>query len=157
MGVVEIRAVVYRCLFCGCSAEYFWLPGVEVRVEVDYGYGAVGFVDGAQEGERDSVVAAERYDAREGLFVLCGANFFCICGGCAHEEAVVAVFDLLDCVGVVVAGGYVSVVLFELCASLGRRDVRCNRYVAAVDHCGPTVERIGVQGDVVAAAGTHFA
>lgn len=124
---------------------------------MDYGYGTVGFVDGAQEGERDGVVATEGYDAGEGLFVLGRANLFCIGGGCTHEEAVMAFLDLLDCVDVVVAEDMSGTLRLELCASLGRRDERCNRYVAAVDHCGPTVERIGVHGDVVAAAETHFA
>ena len=50
------------------------------------------------------MVAAEGYDAGEGLFVFGGADLFCVCGWGPHEEAVVAVFDLLDCVGIVVAG-----------------------------------------------------
>lgn len=54
------------------------------------------------------MVAAQGYDAGEGLFVLGGADLFCIRGRCAGEEAVVTVFDLLNCVGVVVAGGRVS-------------------------------------------------
>lgn len=102
--VIEVRAVIYGCLLCGCSAEDFGLPGVEMRVEVDYGYGTVGFVDGAQKGKRYSMIAAQGYDAREGLFVLGGADLFCVGSGCAREEAVVAFFDLLDCMGVVVAG-----------------------------------------------------
>ena len=101
--VVEIRAVVYRSLQCRGSAEDFGFPGVEVGVEVDDADGTVGFVDGAQEGERDGVVAAEGYDAGKGLFVLGRADLFCICGGCAHEEAVVTLFDLLNCVGVIIA------------------------------------------------------
>ena len=116
MRVVEIRAVVYGGLIRGGSAEDFGLPGVEVRVEVDDANGTIGFVDGAQERERDGVVAAEGYDAGQGLFVFGGANLFCICGGCAHEEAVVAFFDLLDCVGVVVAGD-LSAFPFILCGT----------------------------------------
>ena len=65
--------------------------------------GAIGFVDGAQEGECDGVVAAEGYYARKSLLVFGGADGFCVCGGCAHEEAVVTFFDLLDRVRIVVA------------------------------------------------------
>lgn len=56
--VVEVGAVVDGGLFGGGAAEDFGAPGVEVRVEVDDADGPVGFVDGAEEGERDGVVAA---------------------------------------------------------------------------------------------------
>ena len=102
--VVEVCAVVHGGLERRGSAEDFGLPGIEVGVEVYDADGTVGFVDGAQEGKRDGVVAAKGYDAREGLLVLCRADLFCVGGRCAHEEAVVTVFDLLNCVGVVVAG-----------------------------------------------------
>lgn len=104
MCVVEIRAMVHRGLFRRGSAEDFGLPRVEVRVEMYDADGTVGFVDGAQEGERDGVIPTEGYDAREGPFVLGRTLLFCICGRCTHEKAVVTFFDLLDCVGVVVAG-----------------------------------------------------
>lgn len=65
------------------------------------------------------MVATQSYYAWEGLFILGRADLFCICGGCAHEEAVVTFFDLLDCVGIVVAGdmsvlGSSSVVVWEV-------------------------------------------
>ena len=63
MGVVEICAVVDGSLFGGGAAEDFGAPGVEVRVEVDDADGAVGFVDGAEEGEGYGVVASEGDDA----------------------------------------------------------------------------------------------
>ena len=116
--VVEVRAVVDGGLGCRGSAEDFGLPGVEVGVEVYDADGAVGFVDGAEEGQRDGVVAAEGYDAGEGLFVFGGAELFCVCGRGAHEEAVVTFFDLLDRVGIVVAGS-VSVLGSSNCASFG--------------------------------------
>ncbi len=56
-GVVEVGAVVDGGLFTWGAAEHAGFPGVEVGVEVDYGDGAVGFVDGAEEGEGDGVVA----------------------------------------------------------------------------------------------------
>ena len=104
MRVVEVRAVVYRGLRGRGSAEDFGPPGVEVGVEVDDADGSVGFGDGAEEGQCDGVISAEGYDAGEGLFVLGGADLVRIRGRCAHEEAVVPFFDLLDCVGIVVAG-----------------------------------------------------
>ena len=102
--MVEVRAVVDRCLRGRCSAEDFGLPGVEVGVEVDDADGPVGFGDGAEEGQCDGVVSAEGYDAGEGLFVFGGADLVRVRGRGAHEEAVVPFFDLLDCVSIVVAG-----------------------------------------------------
>ncbi len=49
------------------------------------------------------MVTTKGYDAGECLFVFGWAHLFCICGGFAHEETVVTFFDLLDCVGIVVA------------------------------------------------------
>ena len=72
-------------------------------VEVDDADGTVGLVDGAEEGERDGVVASEGYDAGECLFAFGGADLVCVCGGRAGEEAVMTLFDLLDCVSIVVA------------------------------------------------------
>ena len=72
---------------------------------MDDGDGAVGAVDAAQEGERDRVVAAEGDDAWEGAAGFAGAGEVRVCAGGAGEEGVVALFDLLDGVGVVVAGG----------------------------------------------------
>ena len=102
--VVEVRAVVDGGLLAGRAAKYLRLPRVEVRVKVDDGDGAVGSVDAAQEREGDGVVAPEGDDSREGLAVLGDAGFGGGGVGLAHEEAVVAVFDLLDRVGVIVAG-----------------------------------------------------
>ena len=44
--MIEIRAVVYRCLSGRGPAEDFGLPSVEVGVEVYDADGTVGFVDG---------------------------------------------------------------------------------------------------------------
>ena len=118
MRVVEIRAVIYGGLRRGGSAEYFGPPGVEVRVEVYNADGTVGLVDGAEKGKRDGVVAAEGYDAGECPFVLGWADLFGIGGGCAHEEVVVTVLDLLDCVDVVIAGDILSVLAWILCGTV---------------------------------------
>ena len=103
MRVVEIRAVINGGLFGGRPAEDLGSPGVKVRVEVDDADRAVGGGDGAEEGQRDGVVTTEGDDAREGFTVLGRTEFVGIGGGAAHEEGVVALFDLLDGVGVVVA------------------------------------------------------
>ena len=108
--MVEVRAVVYRGLRGRGSAEDFGPPSVEVGVEVNDADGSVGFGDGAEEGQCDGVVSAEGYDAREGLFVFGRADLVRIRGRCAHEKAVVPFFDLLDCVGIVVA---------RMCQSIG--------------------------------------
>ena len=50
MCVVEVRPVINGGLNRGGSAEDFGLPSVEVGVEVDDADGAVGFVNGAEEG-----------------------------------------------------------------------------------------------------------
>ena len=104
MRVVEVRPVVDRGLSGRGSAEDFGPPGVEVGVEVDDADGSVGFGDGAEEGQGDGMVSAKGYDAGEGLFVFGGADLVRIRGRCAHEETVVPFLDLLDCVGIVVAG-----------------------------------------------------
>lgn len=57
--VVEVCAVVDGRDLGGRSAEDFRLPRVQVRVEVDYGYGTVDAVDGAQDGQDDRVVTTE--------------------------------------------------------------------------------------------------
>ena len=66
--------------------------------------GAVGFVYGAEQRERDCMVTTQSDDAGEGFAFQCRANFVCVGLGLAHEELVMAVFDLLDGVGVVIAG-----------------------------------------------------
>ena len=58
-GVVEIRAVVDGSDFGGGTAEDFRFPGVEVRVEVDDGDGAIRAIDGAKKGKSNSVITAE--------------------------------------------------------------------------------------------------
>lgn len=81
------------------------------------------------------MVAAERDDAWEGFARQ--ALTFCVGGGLglAREEGVVAFFDLLEGVRVVVGS---------------------DGDVTAVEHRGPAMERVCVQGHVVSAAGAEF-
>jgi hypothetical protein len=101
--MVEIRAVVNGSYLGGGATEDFGLPGIEVGIEVDYGDGSVGAVDGAEEWECDGVVAAEGDDSWEGLAVFGRPFLFGVCGGGPGEDAVVAFFDLVERPGVVVS------------------------------------------------------
>jgi hypothetical protein len=73
-------------------------------IEMDYGDGTVGAVDGAKEGEGNCVVTAEGDDSGEGLAILGGAFLFGVCGWGAGEDAVVAFFNLMEGPCVVVSG-----------------------------------------------------
>jgi hypothetical protein len=95
-SVVEVCSVVDACDFARGAAEDLGLPGVKVRVEVDHGDWSVGLVHAAKDGEGDGVVAAHGDDTRESLALLCKSRLFSVGGGLAHEDAVVAFFDLVD-------------------------------------------------------------
>ena len=107
-GVVEVGAVVDAGLFGGGAAEDFGSPGVQVGVEVDDCDWAVGFVHAAEERKGDGVVTTKGDDTRKGLALGRWAWVEGVGRWLAHEDAVVAFFDLLDGKGVVVAG-YVRV------------------------------------------------
>jgi hypothetical protein len=79
-----------------------------MRVEVDDGDGAVGAGDAAEEREGDGVVAAEGDDAGEGLALEGWALPVGVGRGRPAQDAVVAVLDLLDGVGVVVPSTPIS-------------------------------------------------
>ena len=102
MCVVEIGAVIDGGLLGRGTAEDFRSPGVEVRVEVNNANGSVCFVDRAEEGQGDGVVAAEGDDAWECFLSVGGAGEGGGGHGYSHQEGIVAIFDLLDCIGIVV-------------------------------------------------------
>lgn len=102
-GMVEVSAMVDAGDLGRRASEYFRLPGIEMRVEVDYGDWTVDFVDGAENGEDNSVVATKGDDARVSFALEGGAGLVGVGSGRPGEESVVAVLDLLDCVFVVVA------------------------------------------------------
>lgn len=171
-GMVEVRAVVDAGDLAGRAAEDLWLPGIEMRIEVDDGDGAVGAVDGAEEGERDGVVAAEGDDAGEGLAVLCWAFLVGIGGRGSREDGVVAFFDLGEGPGVVVSVRYKSPVSqFLLHRSKQARtlfnadfgmsgtkkvDLRSHRDISTIQHCRPAVERVRSQWHVISTAEAEF-
>jgi len=101
-GVVEVSAVVDAGLLGRSTAEDLWLPGVQVRVEVDDCDRAVGAVHAAEQRQGDGVVTAESDHTRERLALLGGTLEVGVGVRLAHEDAVVAFLDLLDGPGVVV-------------------------------------------------------
>lgn len=67
-----------------------------MAVEVNDGDRAVGLVDTAQQRQGDGVVTAEGDDTRQGFARPGHAVLVGIGVGLAHEDAVVALFNLLD-------------------------------------------------------------
>ena len=64
--------------------------------------GAVGFGYGAEQRKGDCVVTTQGNDAGEGFALFGWANFVCVGLRAAHEECIVAFFDLLDGIGVII-------------------------------------------------------
>jgi hypothetical protein len=122
---VEVGAVVDGGLLGRRATEDLGLPGVEVGVEMDDADGAVGAVDTAEKWESDCVVTAQGDEARQGAARLGHTGLGGGREGLASEESVVALFNLLQRVGVVVGGDW---------------------DVAAVNHLAPEVEGVGVHG-----------
>lgn len=101
--VVEIRAVVDGRLRAGRPAEHLGLPRVQVRVEVHHRHRPVRPPHAAQQRQRDGVVAAQRDQPRQRAPRGREAARARRRGRRARQQRVVAFFDLLDGVGVVVA------------------------------------------------------
>ena len=74
-------------------------PCVQVGVEVDYGYGAVDFVQSAESGEGDGVVASECQEL--GCAAVCDGALLVGCGCGAVREAGVCLRHLPQREGVV--------------------------------------------------------
>ena len=129
MCVVEICTVVDGSLFARSAAEDFRAPGIQVGIEMNDADGAIGFVYGAEQRERDCMVTAQSDDAGKGFAFLCRANFVCVGLGAAHEKSVMAVLDLLDGVGVVITGMGVLELLLKVGSAV---DVRSDRNIATV-------------------------
>ena len=77
-----------------------------MRIKVDYGDGAIGSIHAAEQRKRDSMITAEGYYARQSLAMLGRSDLPCVGSRCAHEDAVVAFFDLLDGPSIVVPNVY---------------------------------------------------
>jgi hypothetical protein len=70
---------------------------------VDDGDGAVGTVDGPQQGQGDGVVSAEGDDSGEGLALDGRTPFVCVCRRGTGEDPEMAFLDLLESPCVVVS------------------------------------------------------
>src|ERR1700760_1778549 len=77
---------------------------LQVAVEVNDAYGAVGAVDRAKKRKSDGMVTTKGDDARERLATLgIEARLLSVGLWCTVEDAVVALFDLFDCPGIVIS------------------------------------------------------
>ena len=75
---------------------------VQMAIEMDHGDGTIRLVNAAQQRKGDGVVASHGDNPRQGLASLGEAVLISIGVRFAHEDAVVAFFDLLDSPRVVV-------------------------------------------------------
>lgn len=132
-SMVEVCSVVDACDFARGASEDLGLPCVKVRVEVDHSDWAVSTVHGAQDGERDGVITAHCNNTRESLALLRESRLSGVGGGLAHEDTVVAFFDLVDCpVRVVPVVGQAEILLVRTWVYLRR-----NRHIAAINYRRP--------------------
>ena len=72
-------------------------------IKVDHGNRSVGFLDGPEQWKRDGMVATESDHARESSTLERWTFSVCVGGRSTGENAVVAVFNLLNGIGVVIA------------------------------------------------------
>ena len=124
-----------------------------MRIEVDNRDGAVGAVDGAQEGEGYGVIAAEGDDSGKCLAVLRGTFLFGVCGRGAGEDAVVTFFDLVEGPGVIVS---VTSVNTRLCSGGNwEGSLRSNRDITTIQDGSPAIEWVRFQRYVVSSTETN--
>lgn len=125
----RVLTVVDGCHLARSTAEDLWLPRVKVTVEMDDGHRSIRAVHAAEQRQSDGVITAHGDNTREGLVFLRESRLVSVSGRVAHEDAVVAFFDLVD--------GPLRI-------------VGSDRDIAAVDDRGPAVEWVGGEGYVVA-------
>lgn len=94
--MIKIGTMINRRCFRWTSTENFWFPGIEMRIEVDDGDGAVGAVDGAEKGESNGVVPSQGDYPRERFAVFSGAELLCIGGRRAGKNRVVTFLNLME-------------------------------------------------------------
>lgn len=122
--MVEICAVVDGCNLRGCSSEDLGPPGVEMGVEMDDRDGSIRLVHGSQQRQSNSMITSHGNDTRQCLSVLGGSNHVCVGSGLAHQDTVMAFFNLLQSPLIVIAG---------------------HRDITAIDDGGPSAERVGLE------------
>ena len=74
-----------------------------MTVKVNHGHRPIGLVDTPQQGQCDGVITTKGNNTRKGLASTRKTGFISIKVRLAHQDAVVSLFDLLDCPGVVVS------------------------------------------------------
>lgn len=95
--MVKVCSVVDTCDFARSAAEDLGLPCVKVRVKVNHSDWTISAVHAAKYGKGDGVVAAHGDDTWESLALCRQPRLFSVGGRLAHEDAVVAFLDLVDC------------------------------------------------------------
>src|SRR5690349_16949082 len=98
--------MVDSCLFRGRTAEYLWLPGVEMTVKMNDTNRAVGSVHAAEERKRDRVVATKGDYSWKSFAMLRDPLFVRIGKRITHQQAVVTFFNLLEGIGIIIATGW---------------------------------------------------
>jgi len=75
-----------------------------MAVEVNYADRTIRPIDTSEERQSDCMVTAKRYDSRQCFSLQGRALLFCVGSWLATEKQIVALFDLLDSVRVIVPG-----------------------------------------------------
>ena len=79
------------------------MGGLQVAVKVNHRDRPIGLVDAPQQRKCDGMVSSQSDHSRQSLARLGKTGFIRIGVWLAHEDAVVSLFDLLDCIRIVVA------------------------------------------------------
>lgn len=74
-----------------------------MTIKMNHRHRPIRLVNTPQQRQRDGMVTSHGDNPREGLVGLGETTFVSVGERLAHEEAVVALFDLLDCPGVVIS------------------------------------------------------
>lgn len=123
-----------------------------MAIKVDNANRTVGCGHAPEEWQGDRVIATKGNDSRQ-----CSTSFrkpflFSVGERQAGQQCVVALFDLLDRIGIIISD--------RPSACNGNMwtcgDERGHRNVSTIQHFSPAVERICIQWDIVSAAETHF-
>ena len=152
-GMVEVSAVVNGGLLGWRTTEDFRLPCIEMGVEVDDSDRAICTVHAAKKRKGDGVVAAQGDDTRESLALLRRTRCTGVGGRLTHEDAVVALLDLMNSPGIVVAAHSQS----SAAAHHKSWMLPGHWNVTTIQYGSPAVERVGIERHVVATTKTHFA
>ena len=136
--MIEVSPVVDARLMARGSAKNFGLPSIEMGVEVDDGDRSISAVHTSEEREGYGVVATKRDHTWECLAFLRDAQLLRIRRRLSHQKAGVAFFDLVECVGIIVAGT-LSAVTRRI---QSQPNLRSDRYIAAIEYSSPAIEGV---------------